>query len=245
MKIWKKIGLMSVIIILFGYLCVVLIWMVPSTDEIICEQIKVVVTDGNKHNFICENDVEIFLKQKGLSNVGKPFSEIPLRKIEQELLTNAALRHVQCYRTGKGTLLIKVSQRIPVFRVMSGSASYYVDNERETMPTVLRHTAYVPIVTGSVNRQMATGSLFDLIVYIQGNSFLKSQVSQIHVYPNGDVELIPRIGNQVIYIGQLDNYESKLQKLIVFYDKAISKVGWNNYSKIDLQFKDQVVCTRR
>ena len=128
---------------------------------------------------------------------------------------------------------------------MSGTSGYYVDKERKTMPTVLKQTAYVPIVTGSVKPQFATEELYDLIVFIQNNNFLKAQISQIHVYPNHEIELIPRVGNQIIYLGTVENYESKLKKLLVFYDKAIAKVGWETYSKIDLQYKDQVVCTRR
>ena len=31
----------------------------------------------------------------------------------------------------------------------------------------------------------------------------------------------------------------------MFYDKAIAKVGWETYYKKYLQYKDQVVCTRR
>ena len=48
-----------------------------------------------------------------------------------------------------------------------------------------------------------------------------------------------------MYLGTVENYESKTKKLLVFYDKAIAKVGWAAYSKIDWQYKDKVVCTHR
>ena len=245
MKIWQKIGFIVVLTLLIGYLTFVMIWLVPSRKDVLCQGVKVVVTDAKSNQFISEKDIVDFLKHKNIYPIGKTFNEISLRDMEHQLLTHASLRNAVCYQTSNGTLLVKVTQRVPVFRVMSGTSSYYVDKERKTMPTVLRQTAYVPIVTGSVKTQFATGELFDLITYIQSDNFLRSQISQIHVYPNDEIELIPRVGSQVIYLGSLENYKSKLNKLLVFYDKAIAKVGWETYSRIDLQYRDQVVCTRR
>ena len=216
------------------YWVVVVIWGIPSADDVLCTQVEVTITDASTYNFVCGADVDHFLKKNNIYPVGKAMKEIDMREMEKQLLSNAALRRADCYRAANGTLQVKVSQRIPVFRVMSGTGSYYVDKERKTMPTILRHTAYVPIVTGSVNRQFACEELYDFIVYLQSNNFLRSQFSQIHVYPNNDVELIPRVGSQTIYVGDLENYESTMNKLTVFYKNAMPKVGWYTDSQIKL-----------
>ena len=63
--------------------------------------------------------------------------------------------------------------------------------------------------------------------------------------PKGDVELVPRVGNHVVYLGRLDGYEHKLARLKEFYEKGLSRVGWDKYSRISVEFDNQVICTKR
>lgn len=65
------------------------------------------------------------------------------------------------------------------------------------------------------------------------------------MFPNKEVELIPRVGRFRIVLGSLDDFEEKLNKLRLFYDQAIPKVGWDKYSVIDLKYKNQIVCTKK
>ncbi|MFY9590545.1 MAG: cell division protein FtsQ, partial [Bacteroidales bacterium] len=72
-----------------------------------------------------------------------------------------------------------------------------------------------------------------------------SQVEQINISPKGDIELVPRVGNHVIILGNLDNYEYKLKKLETLYLKGFDIVDWNKYSSINLKYSDQVICKKR
>ena len=74
---------------------------------------------------------------------------------------------------------------------------------------------------------------------------MNNQIEQICVFPNKEVELIPRVGRFRIVLGALDDFEEKLNKLRLFYDQAIPKVGWDKYSVIDLKYKNQIVCTKK
>ena len=55
------------------------------------------------------------------------------------------------------------------------------------------------------------------------------------------MELIPKLGNQLIRFGDTQNYEEKFNKLLAFYQQVETKVGWNKYSVLDVRFKNQVV----
>ena len=59
------------------------------------------------------------------------------------------------------------------------------------------------------------------------------------------IVLVPRIGNHIIEIGKADNLEKKLAKLEEFYKEGLSKVGWNKYNKINIEFDKQVICTKK
>jgi hypothetical protein len=67
---------------------------------------------------------------------------------------------------------------------------------------------------------------------------------QIFIEENKDITLIPRVGNQKILFGSIENKDEKFEKLFLFYTKAMPKVGWDTYSIINLKFKNQIVATR-
>ena len=76
------------------------------------------------------------------------------------------------------------------------------------------------------------------------NEFWDAQIEQIYVREDQKIELIPRVGDAVIILGKLDNYAEKLDNLYHLYQKGFNVMGWNHYSTIDLQYKNQIVCTR-
>jgi cell division protein FtsQ len=87
--------------------------------------------------------------------------------------------------------------------------------------------------------------LFDLASFISDDKFWNSQISQLFINENNDVEMIPRVGNHNIVLGEAKQLEEKFAKLLIFYKKGLNNTGWNNYSTINLKYKNQVVCTKR
>ena len=63
--------------------------------------------------------------------------------------------------------------------------------------------------------------------------------------PDKNIELVPRVGDHVIYLGKLDDFEQKLKRVKVFYEKGLNKVGWNKYSRISVEFDNQIICTKK
>ena len=58
------------------------------------------------------------------------------------------------------------------------------------------------------------------------------------------MELIPRVGDHIIVIGTLTDYSDKLARLKLFYEKVLNQVGWNKYRKINIEFSNQIICTK-
>ena len=63
-------------------------------------------------------------------------------------------------------------------------------------------------------------------------------------YNEPQVEIVPRVGNYVVKLGNLDGYEAKLSKLMSFYNKGLPYDGWESYSYINLEYQNQVVCIK-
>jgi cell division protein FtsQ len=242
MKLWHKILFSVLITLLVGGLVVVLAFVVPSNDTTKCENIHLSVTDYDDFKFISDNDVRLQLQNSGVYPVGKLHSDIDLTEMEASLLKLSMIKSVKCYFATNGDVNVAVTQRVPVFRVMEEGRSYYIDNERKRMSTSIKFSAYVPVVTGNVNFEFATTNLYDFIVYLQSESRWRSAFTQIYVYPDNKVELVPRVGDFIIKMGSLDRYEAKLKKLDKFLEVLPKYHSWDKYSVINLEFKDQVVC---
>lgn len=97
--------------------------------------------------------------------------------------------------------------------------------------------------------------LITFVEYIEDNDFWSSQIVQMNVLPGfitatGDfyepeLELIPRAGDHVVLFGHLDDYKPKLNKLLSFYKKALSREGWDKWNYINIKYDNQVVCSNR
>jgi cell division protein FtsQ len=144
--------------------------------------------------------------------------------------------------------------------------SFYVDSEGQFMPLSEKYTARVPVASGYIfdresgirlrkfdNDQINDTSiaktkiehLFHVISYTDTSEFWRSVVQQLYVNVNGEIEMIPRIGNHSVILGDAVSLDEKFSKLLIFYKEGINKKGWNKYQTVNLKYKNQVVCTKK
>ena len=212
--------------------------------ELVCEHIIVQIENRDNYSFIKAENIASFLNNNGIKCVGLKTSEINLLEVENTVKKIKVVRDAVCYFNMKGDLYVKVWQRIPQYRVKSLSGDYFVDDNREIFPANSSTVAYVPLITGKLSTDFATNQLFDLISFIENDRFLATAFTQITVNDER-VSLIPRVGNFVVVLGDVDNFESKLTKYKTFIKKVYKYKEWNKYSVISLEYKNQVVCTER
>ena len=77
------------------------------------------------------------------------------------------------------------------------------------------------------------------------NNFWQNQIEQINVLADGSIEIAPRVGEHIIYLGSPTNIEKKLQRLEKFYRYGLSEAGWNKYSYISVEFDNQIICKKK
>lgn len=243
MKTWQRILVYTLLIVSALGIAGVIAFVVPPRGDRICEEIHLSVSDFDEYRFVTTAGIEQHLKSKGLYPIGTPLSEIDLSEIETSIGEISLIKEAVSYFDSQGNLNISVTQRVPLFRVKTANGDFYVDTDRKRMPTSRRYTAHVPLVTGNVHPEFATAELFDFMLYLSGESRWATAFTQVYVYPNNEVELVPRVGNFIIEMGDLSRYPQKLYKLDVFLDKIPKYKPWDAYSSINLKYKDKVVCT--
>ena len=121
---------------------------------------------------------------------------------------------------------------------------FYIDDKGDIIkgvPTAL----YLPIASGNIDREMARNELLDIALFLQRERFWEEQTEQIFFTAGKEALLVPRIGNHIVEIGKIENLDEKFAKLRKFYEKGLNEIGWNKYSKINIEFKNQVICTKR
>ncbi len=241
-KRWVKI---SLVVLVIGYLSFAVKMFAYKSDETICPRIRVTIADAQNLNFVSKEDVQNLLQDKSVYPIGVRLDHINTDRLENYLKGKSRIKTAECFKTPNGELNVRVTQREPILRVKGIYGDYYVDSERKMMPTSTIFTAYVPIATGYVTKEMSLGELGEFALFLRDHSFWNAQIEQIDVAKNGEVTLVPRVGDQLILMGTLENYQDKLDRLYALYVNGFNKIGWNKYKQITLKYEGQVVCTKR
>ncbi|MEJ2112912.1 MAG: cell division protein FtsQ/DivIB, partial [Flavobacteriaceae bacterium] len=111
------------------------------------------------------------------------------------------------------------------------------------MPLSDNHSARVPLVTGYVDKNNLN-NVFTMANKTQNDEFLKKNVVEIHQDTNKRIYLRLRQCSFKVQIGDIHNLDKKINNLKAFYKKSLKEKTLNNYSKVNLQFDNQVVCTK-
>jgi cell division protein FtsQ len=244
------------------YLIVIPVYMASSTGAKPCGGIVVDISDSSEYHFVTKRQLLNLAYGNSGRIAGKPVKEISTSAIESRLDVLKELKKAEVYTTIDGMVHIYVEQRNPIMRVIpDGGGDFFVDEEGIV---VRRRNLYNPrlhIVEGNVtiSSSMLNGvsildsaikhsilkDIYPLVNYINDDKFWSAQIDQIYIDGNDEIDLIPRAGYNQIHLGTVENYKGKLRNLEAFYDKVLPEVGWNKYSVINLEFKDQIVCKRR
>ncbi len=243
----KKI-LLTLLVLVFGSYFVAAITLFNRTnDNLICQEVNLAVSDSVRAGFVSSQEIEQLLRNKQLYPKGKALKEINTQQIEEALQSNPFISQAVCYRSASDQICINATQRLPIMRMISDHGEdYYIDAKGHLMkPSATTYAAKLVVVTGNLSAAYAVNHLLPLGIILQNDSFWNNMIQQVNITDKGTVELIPRIGDHIVHLGKPENYQDKLYRLKVFYEKGLSKIGWNKYSKIDLEFNNQIVCTRR
>lgn len=242
----KKIFITTSILLIIAYLAVAITHFNLQPNNMRCKKVEVIIKDTSDVDLVTKSGVIQMLKQQGIKLIDKKMNDIDTRYLEAQAKRYPLVRDVECYKTLNGKIKIEVSQRVPVLHIMNQyGEDYYLDNIGQTISAIPSVIAYRPIVTGCVDKKYATNYLYKLGVYIYYNKFWRATIQQINILPVHNIELVPRIGNHIIYLGGIVHYKEKLNRLFEFYQQGLNKVGWNKYSRISLEFNNQIICTKR
>jgi cell division protein FtsQ len=264
MRNWKRLlrplGIVATILVTL----VMLGFVEHSAGRMTITSLDVRVNGAEGIHFIDEEVLRREVLDQGTAVMGASIREIDLPEIEDRLRNIPSVAHAEVYHTMDGMLHVKVRQREPIVRVFDrDGSSFYIDRDGYTMPVQPNHTARVLVVTGAIRdrgavegvrsvyendslmRASRADDIHRLALFIRDDPFWSALIDQVVVTPEGEFELVPKVGSQRVLLGDGSAMEQRFNKLRTFYEKGIPRADWRRYARIDLRFADQIVCTKR
>ena len=236
------------LILLFGVTIVfTLAFSSKEVRDVKCTRIEIMYDDQSSISLGKEEIIHI-IRSSPDSILGADIRNINAEIIENRLKENKTIKNAEVFKnvTGagnnyEGILGVRVKFREPVFRVMSDNDSYYVDITGSQIPVSVNYSTNVPVATGKIDTGFAGKELLEFVNYINSDPFHKALIKQIHVQNEEEILLTPLVGNHLIELGGLDDYDEKMEHLKVFYQNVLVKNHWNTYKRISLKYHNQVI----
>ena len=225
----------------------VMVFFIPSTaGSVCCTGTAVNINDSADYKFVNKMDILKYMNSANINPNGLSYKNINLHNMEKKIAEIPFVKDAQCYKSPGGLLCVDILQRKPILRIKTPTQDLYLDSEDSLMNTSTAFSAYVPVLLSetTLGKKYLKTEIYEFANYVYNDKFLNSLVEQIYIDANGNVEMVPRIGSQIVVLGSMEGYQKKMTRLRKLYEKGFSKVGWNKYKKIDLTYDNQAVCTR-
>ncbi len=191
------------------------------------------VSEESVNKLLIQNKIEV-------TSIGK--ETLDLNRVESLLNNHEMIENAEVFLTLDGILKTKISQRRPIGRVL-GNEAYYLDRLGKKMPLSKSYSARVPVLINVEENEIE--EVFPLVDYINKDQFLTEHITSITGLEAGMYQLELRQMDFNIFFGKVERIEDKFNNFKAFYKKALKDDLINTYKMVDLQFGNQVVCTKK
>jgi len=261
----RKIFQITVVALTPIILVVLLGFAASNNRKIPCMEFTVSVINTTNHSFVDPEKLKKEIIAQISTIEGQPVRGSLLKEIKQFVNKNPYVKKSSVFRTIDGNVTVHLTQREPLLRIFtSHRRGYYIDVDGRLMPLSNNYTARVPVAGGYifsgyskeldlnevlVSKEATSGErlladLFRLATFISQDPFWSAFIDYIHVKPGNEFELTPKNGAHVVEFGTIDRMEEKFRNLEIFYLNGLAIAGWDKYSRLNVEFRNQVVCSK-
>lgn len=216
-------------------------------SQVAYENIEVIINNNDDNHYLDESDI--------INNVNQVFEDegydVEFKTVEATLTENPYIMDAQVYKDLKHNLMVNIILRRPLARLVRKNRSQaYISYDGYILPISSKYTSRVPLISGeyadTFNRENMFEKekdqrIFNLLNSINEDEFFKIQVAQMEISKNLYIKIYPQVTKQIIEFGKPVNIEEKFRKLMIFYRQILPRKGWNSYSKVNVDFKDQII----
>lgn len=228
----KKVLAITISCLFVAYITFILLYLPKQTVQHESPMLELVYMDSLGQYLLPKETVLNFVENA---------DTLSASRIENIMKQHVLVEYVECYETNNGHIKCMIWCKEPVLRVLANAGNFYLCRSGDFLSSEYIKVK-LPVLTGCADTLMCKTWIAQLGTFIHDDPFWSEQVEQINVTGNGNVEIVPRIGKHLIFMGDNSNLENKFERLMNFYNNGLSKIGWNKYSTINLAFQNQIVC---
>jgi cell division protein FtsQ len=212
------------------------------------------------------NDLIADINRKFGKPQSKSIGEVDIAGISSFVRKNPYLENTDVLLTIEGDIVVKADQCVAVIRYFTPDGQqHYIDRNGRIMPVNPAYPYKTLIATGQIESPLKDGknifsvpdsnlvlrdqlkSIYDihqLAGIILSDSTLNALIEQVYITTKGKIQLVTKAGSHIVYLGDTTDAKEKLENLKCFYKFGLVKTGWNKYGKLNLEYKNQIVCTK-
>lgn len=254
-RILKKILTIAAVLSCASLFVVVLTSAIQKQKQLVCKNLTVKIDYDSGLAFLSESEIKERINYlSGENIIGKEIARVDFKTLEREVEKNPFVDKAEVFVDQQQNVTVEVIQKRPILRILNNDGvGYYISEKNERIPLCDKFTSHVAVAIGYVEMHRnakrdstVQTALYNLCQYIRKDEFLNALVDQIYVNENDELDVIPKVSGHIIHFGKAEeNMKEKFDRLKIFYNEGLRKVGWAKYKTIDLRYKNQVVCEKR
>jgi cell division protein FtsQ len=213
-------------------------------------QIKLENIENN--HFLDEQDIARLMQVNHEALIGASVGKVGLKEIERRIRSEKFVKDAQLYTDLKGNLVVNVTLRRPIARIVRNDGpDAYIAEDGTIMHTSDKFSTRVVLISGMYVRKIVQQDnlfknekgqqLMEMISMIREDDFWRAQIAQLDVDTKGNITLLTQVGDEEIEFGMPDELETKFRKLKIFYKEILPTKGWNHYHRVKLEYEGQIV----
>lgn len=253
-EIWRPVLIIMAWVASLTGVIVLMSFIQTKKVAVVCTDVKVYIP-GSQY-FIDKEEVDNILEVSSHTLIGRKIENINMNDLEKRLRANPFISYAKVFADMDGVIRVEISQRQPIMRIMNqADQDFYIDQHGLKIPLSNNFTARVLAANGFIDEPFGNRvdtlhtavarDVFKAALFITADTLWNAQIAQIYVNADHEMELIPRVGNDRILLGNADSLQSKFSNLLAFYKQAIPRVGWDAYKLINIKYANQVIGVKK
>ncbi|NVK27463.1 MAG: hypothetical protein HWE14_05430 [Flavobacteriia bacterium] len=212
-------------------------------DNMVVTELNISLEQPENQYFLTVENIANLIENQEDSIIGKALNLINTALLEESLENHPLINEAEVYFTLDGRVSVDVVQHRAIARVRAQGEDVYMNEFGKRFPRSKNHSANVPMITGHIDSSQWREA-YHFLQLLDDSPWLGGNLEALQRDSAGHYTVYPRIGKHHIIWGDLEDSESKLQKLAVFYSFLEKEKQMNEVKTIDLRFNDQVVSTK-
>lgn len=220
-----------------------------------CHSVKFHYLGDSSHQMVTQDEIinALWPLHSSERPEGKKVSSFNLFEIEKNIGKNPWIKDADVFFDHHNVLHLNIWQRKPVARLFTPEgSSMFLDETYRTMPLKTSDVLELPVFTNFTafenNMNAADTSVLERIItlsaYIKSDDFWMAQLEAVNIQYDGSFEMTMQLGDETVNLGKRSDWDKLFPKLKLTYEKFTRDESWGRYDRIDLQYKNQVICRK-